>query len=218
MARNAALRGSLPGLWQILRRFWPYARRQRTILIGSFVALFAETFLRLLEPWPIKIVFDRVIVTKHHAHGWKVAHMNSLDAGSLLALCAGGLIAITALRALADYLNTVGFALAGNRVLTEVRNDLYRHLQCLSLAYHSDAKGGDLTLRVMADIGLLTDVVISAAMPLFGNFLVMLGMAGFLVWLNWKLGLVALATFPLFWISASRLTRVITEVSGRQRQ
>jgi len=218
MARNAALRGSLPGLWQILRRFWPYARRQRTILIGSFVALFAETFLRLLEPWPIKIVFDRVIVTKHHAHGWKVAHMNSLDAGSLLALCAGGLIAITALRALADYLNTVGFALAGNRVLTEVRNDLYRHLQCLSLAYHSDAKGGDLTLRVMADIGLLTDVVISAAMPLFGNFLVMLGMAGFMLWLNWKLGLVALATFPLFWISASRLTRVITEVSGRQRQ
>jgi ATP-binding cassette, subfamily B, bacterial len=218
MARDAAQRGSLPGLWQILRRFWPYARRQRAILAGSLVALFAKTFLQLLEPWPIKVVFDRIIVSKHHAHGWGIAHLNSLDAGSMLALCAGSLIAITALRAVADYLNSVGFALAGNRVLTEVRNDLYRHLQCLSLSYHNDAKGGDLTLRVMADIGVLTDVVITAAMPLFGSFLVVFGMAGFMLWLNWKLGLVALAAFPLFWFSASRLTRLITEVSRRQRQ
>jgi len=99
MARDAAQRGSLPGLWQILRRFWPYARRQRAILAGSLVALFAKTFLQLLEPWPIKVVFDRIIVSKHHAHGWGIAHLNSLDAGSMLALCAGSLIAITALRA-----------------------------------------------------------------------------------------------------------------------
>ncbi len=188
------------------------------MLAGSFVALLAESFLRLVEPWPLKFVFDRVIVSKHHSHGWHVARLHSLDAGTLLALCAVGLVLITGLRALADYLNTVGFALAGNRVLTAVRNDLYRHLQALSLSYHHEAKGGDLTLRVIADIGVLTDIVIGAAMPLFGNFLIMFGMAGFMLWLNWKLALLALAAFPLFWISVSRLTRLITEVSRRQRQ
>src|SRR5216684_929201 len=218
MARDAALRGSLPRLWQVLRRFWPYARRQRGILAGSFVAVFAEALLRLLEPWPIKVVFDHIIVSKHHAHGWRIAHLNSLDTGSMLALCAGGLIVITALRAIANYLNSVGFALAGNRVLTEDRNDLYRHLQCPSLSYYNDAKRGDLTLRIMADIGVLMDVVITAAMPLFASLLVMFGMAGFMLWLNWKLGLVALAAFPLFWISASRLTHLMTEVSRRQRE
>ncbi len=185
MARDAALRGSLPRLWQVLRRFWPYARRQRGILAGSFVAVFAEALLRLLEPWPIKVVFDHIIVSKHHAHGWRIAHLNSLDTGSMLALCAGGLIVITALRA---------------------------------IAYHNDAKGGDLTLRIMADIGVLMDVVITAAMPLFASLLVMFGMAGFMLWLNWKLGLVALVAFPLFWISASRLTHLMTEVSRRQRE
>src|SRR5260370_3732523 len=197
MARDAALRGSLCGLWQLLRRFWPYARRQRAILAGSFVALFAETFLRLLEPWPIKVVFDHIIVSKHHADGWRIAHLDSLDTGSMLALCAGGLITITALRAVADYLNSVGFALAGNRVLTEVRNDLYRHLQCLSLSYHNDAKGGDLTLRIMADIGVLTDVVITAGIPVFRGLLVQFGLVGLIVWVHWELGLGALAAVPL---------------------
>src|SRR6266851_720986 len=218
MARDAALRGSLPRPWQVLRRFWPYARRQRGILAGSFVAVFAEALLRLLEPWPIKVVFDHIIVSKHHAHGWRIAHLNSLDTGSMLALCAGGLIVITALRAIANYLNTVGFALAGNRVLTEVRNDLYRHLQCLSLSFHHQSKGGDLTLRVMADIGVLSDVTIGAVLPLLGNFLVMLGMAGLMLWLSWKLALIALVAFPLFWLSVTRLTRLMTDVSRSQRR
>src|SRR5260370_40980625 len=197
------------GVGQRWGRVWADGRRQRGILAGSFVGLFAETFLRLVEPWPIKVVFDHIIVSKHHAHGWRIAHLDSLDTGSMLALCAGGLIAITALRAVADYLNSVGFALAGNRVLTEVRNDLYRHLQCLSLSYHNDANGGDLTLRIMADIGVLTDVVITAAMPLFGGLLVMFGMAGVIVWVHWELGLGALAAVPLFWISAFPLPRLV---------
>src|SRR5260370_40733714 len=179
------------GVGQRWGRVWADGRRQRGILAGSFVGLFAETFLRLLEPWPIKVVFDHIIVSKHHAHGWRIAHLDSLDTGSMLALCAGGLIAITALRAVADYLNSVGFALAGNRVLIEVRNDLYRHLQCLSLSYHNDTKGGDLTLRIMADICVLTYVVLTAAMTLLGGLLLIFGMSCFLLWFHYKIGLVA---------------------------
>src|SRR6266852_966596 len=164
MARPQTIQESLPTLWQILRRFRPYVRKQKAVIGASFVALFAEIALRLVEPWPLKLVFDHVIVAKHHGHGLTIAAL--------------AVVTITGLRSLADYLNTVGFALAGNRVLTEVRNDLYRHLQCLSLSFHHQSKGGDLTLRVMADIGVLSDVTIGAVLPLLGNFLVMLGMAG----------------------------------------
>ena len=218
MARSQVLQESLPNLWHVLRRFWPYIRSHRAVVAASFAALLAETLLRLLEPWPLKFVFDRVIVSKHHSNGWHIARLNTLDAGTLLTLAAVSLVVITGLRALADYLNTVGFALVANRVLTDVRNDLYRHLQCLSLSYHNEAKGGDLTLRVMTDIGVLTDMTVSAAMPLLGSLLVMIGMAGFMLWLNWKLALIALTAFPLFWISVSRITRLMLEVSRRQRQ
>src|SRR6266481_1045832 len=217
MARPQTIQESLPTLWQILRRFRPYVRKQKAVIGASFVALFAEIALRLVEPWPLKLVFDHVIVAKHHGHGLKIAHLTALDANTTLTVAALAVVAITGLRSLADYLNTVGFALAGNRVLTEVRNDLYRHLQCLSLSFHNQSKGGDLTLRVMSDIGVLTDVTTGAALPLLGSFLLMLGMAGLMLWLSWKLALIALVAFPLFGISVSRLTRRITDLSRSQR-
>jgi ATP-binding cassette, subfamily B, bacterial len=217
MARPQTIQESLPTLWQILLRFRPYVRKQKAVIGASFVALFAEIALRLVEPWPLKLVFDHVIVAKHHGHGLKIAHLTALDANTTLTVAALAVVAITGLRSLADYLNTVGFALAGNRVLTEVRNDLYRHLQCLSLSFHNQSKGGDLTLRVMSDIGVLTDVTTGAALPLLGSFLLMLGMACLMLWLSWKLALIALVAFPLFGISVSRLTRRITDLSRSQR-
>lgn len=216
-ARPHTIKEPLPNLLQILRRFRPYMREQRKVIAASFAALGAQIGLQMLEPWPLKLAFDHVIVAKHHEHGLRIANLASFDAGATLSIAAVCVIAITGLRALADYLSTIGFAVAGNQILTKVRSDLYSHLQYLSLSFHNQSKSGDLTLRVMADIGLLTDVTLNAALPLLGNFLVMLGMAGLMLWLNARLALLALAAFPLFWISVRRLTRTMTDVSRRQR-
>ena len=66
----------------------------------------------------------------------------------LLTASALAVVAITGLRALAEYGSTVGFALVGNRVVTEIRGDLYAHVQRLSLSFHNRARSGDLLLRV----------------------------------------------------------------------
>ena len=58
--RPQKLQESLPSLWRIMRHFWPYIRKQRALILGSFLALFVEVVLRLLEPWPLKFVLDRV--------------------------------------------------------------------------------------------------------------------------------------------------------------
>src|SRR3989475_184311 len=60
MGRPLSLRDSLPGLGRLTRRFWPYVRRERPLIMVSLLALYAEIVLRLLEPWPLKWVLDRV--------------------------------------------------------------------------------------------------------------------------------------------------------------
>src|SRR5439155_1170721 len=66
MGRPLSLRDSLPGLGRLARRFWPYVRRERPLIMVSLLALYAEIGLRLLEPWPLKWVLDRVAgVTRH---------------------------------------------------------------------------------------------------------------------------------------------------------
>ncbi len=217
MSRPPSLAEAAPGLGHVLRRFWPYTKRQRPLLLGSLAALFVEVGLRALEPWPLKFVFDRVFpkASRHHAASHS---LDGLSAEALIALAALSIVAIVALRALAAYFNTVGFSLVGNRVLTEVRNDLYRHLHALSLSFHAKARGGDLIVRVISEIGMLKDVAVTALLPLAANVLIFVAMVALMFFLNWKLALIALATFPLFWLATTRLTRRIRDASRRQRK
>jgi ATP-binding cassette subfamily B protein len=188
------------------------------LVIGSLAALFASVALKLLEPWPLKWVFDHILKTRNVANRrFLDDFLATLDPVSILALAAGSVIVITALRALAEYGNTVGFALVGNRVLTEVRNDLYRQLQRLSLSFHTKARGGDLTVRVVGDVNMLKDVAATAMLPLAANVLILIGMAGLMLWLEWRLALLALLTLPLYWLTTTQLTRRIREASRKQR-
>src|SRR5881296_484750 len=217
MGQPLTLRAALPGLGRLVRRLWPYVRRERPLIVVSLLALYAEIGLRLLEPWPLKVVLDHVVGAGHHGR-WVDRVLAALDPGTLLALAAVAVVAFAGLRALAAYYNTVGLALAGNRVLTAVRNELYAQLQRLSLSFHTRARTGDLIVRVTGDVGFLQDVVVTAFLPLLASGLTFVGMAGVMLWLNAPLALLAFATAPLFLLSTVRLSRRIRDNARRQRQ
>src|SRR5262245_47175113 len=209
---------SLPGLRRFLRHLGPSLRKQRLLLAGSLLAVVAEVGFRVLEPWPLKVIFDRLFRGQHHAHLLDLPALDGLDPATLITLAAVAIVLLMGLRALAAYGNTIGFALASNRVLTELRGDLYRHLQRLSLSYHVRARGGDLTLRVMSDINMLKDVAVTALMPLLVEVSVLAVMIGVMVWMNWKLALVALATLPVVGFWTARLGRRIQQTAREQRK
>jgi ATP-binding cassette, subfamily B, bacterial len=187
-------------------------------MAGALLALFTGTFLRLMEPWPLKFVVDRLLSADQTGRLSSIRGIDNLNPFLLLSLAAIALIAITAFRALADYDCTIGFSLIGNRVLTQVRNDLYRHLQCLSLSFHTKARSGDLLVRVVGDVNMLRDVMVTAALPLLANLLILIGMVAFMFWLHWKLAMVVFITIPLFWLSTMRVSRGIQESASKQRQ
>ena len=216
--RVPPLRESVVGLWRLLRRFGIYIRQQRGLIALSILALIAETVLRLIEPWPLKLIFDRIIAGRHHHSPWRIDIFNRFTGDALLLAAVIALVAFTALRALFEYLNSIGFATAGNRVLSAARYDLYRHLQCLSLSFHGEARGGDLTLRVMSDLGVLTDATTTAAVPLLRGMLIMCATLAFMIWMNATLGLIALAAVPLFWGASVMRARRIVDALRRQRQ
>jgi ABC-type multidrug transport system, ATPase and permease components len=218
MGQPKNLKQALPIFRRMWRHFWPYLRNERPMILFSMLALFAEIAFRLLEPWPLKFVFDRVIQVKHHSHLAHIRLMDGMSSTKLLLILAIALVVFTALRAMADYFNTISSAIIGNRVLTKVRFALYRHLQCLSLSFHNKARGGDLTVRVTSDISMLKDVVVTALLPLVASALIMVAMVALMFWLQWKLTLLALLPIPLLWLSTIRLSRRIHEAAISQRQ
>ncbi len=211
MARPTDLRTTLPGLRRVLLRFRGYARPERPLLLAGSAAVVFEVVLRLLEPWPLKFVFDAALDDAR-------AVPFGLSPQQLLISCAVATLVLVTLRALAGYSSSVGFALAGNRVLTRVRADLYRHVQTLGLSFDAGKRTGDLVTRMVSDVGILKEVVVTALLPLATSGLVLVGMLVMMVWLDPLLALVALVPLPLVALFTLRRSKHIQTVGRVQRQ
>ncbi len=217
MARPKKVNDTFSRLWQVLRHFTPELRKEKSLIAGSVVALFASVTLRLLEPWPLMIVLDHILEPEGSDRA-VFPSLGKVDPTTLLTFCAVSFVIVVALRAISDYYRTVGFALIGNRVMGRIRGQLYRHLQALSLSFHNKARSGDLLVRVIGDIKLMRDVVVTALLPLVGSVLLLLGMVGVMFYFNWRLTLLALLVVPLFALSTVRLGRRIHAAARKQRQ
>ena len=218
MARPRSFRESLPGLMRFARVFAPYMRSQWPLILGSLLALVAGTLMRILEPWPLKFVIDRVTGHEMGRGRVSVPALEALDPTTLVTVAAVGLVVFAGLRAGASFASSVGFALAGNRTLTAIRSALFRHLQTLSLNFHTRARAGDLVVRMIGDIGMVQDVTVTAVLPLLGNLLILIGMFGVMLWLDPLLALLALATLPLLALATWRRGRRIHEAARRTRK
>ncbi|MBA3747783.1 MAG: ABC transporter ATP-binding protein [Solirubrobacterales bacterium] len=196
MSSSRSLRAAFATFLAFKRRFGPQVRAHRKLMISGAVLIVADVFLRLLEPWPLKFVFDNVLGTSASA-GTGPKWLDDLSDTALLIGCAAAVVIFAALRALAAYLSTISLALAGSRILTEVRADLYRHVQRLSLRFHTGARTGDLITRLTGDVGRLQEVAVTAALPLVANTMTLVAMIGVMFFINVKLALVAALALPL---------------------
>lgn len=216
MGRPQNLKTSLPGLIKTIKYLSPYTRKHMKLVLGSFLALFATVGFKALEPWPLQLVIDYVIMPKGGAATVVPAWL--ADPASIVLLAALSLLLVMSGRAYAAFKHKIGFALVGNKVLTEVRGALYQHLQSLSLNFHNQARGGDLVIRVISDIGMLKDMAVTALMPLIASVLMLVMMSALMLWMNWQLALIVLATLPLYWLPTLNLSKKIQKVSRDQRK
>ena len=219
MAKRKSFTASLSGLRRIMRQFWPHIRPQGRLLIGSFLALMAETAMRLLEPWPLKLIFDRVILPSgFNVHSHTIEALAGFSPLVVLSLLAVAMVVVSVGRGAAAYYSTVGMAVAATHVMSNIRGDLYAHIQRLSMSFHSRAKSGDLITRVTYDVERLREVTVVAALPLVAHFLTLFGMVGVMFWMNRELALIAIAILPLFALTTTTMSRKIHKVARNQRK
>lgn len=223
-SRKEGLADSLPGLRRVLARMRPYLRPSRGLVAGGSAALVAAVLTKLAEPWPLKFVIDNIVQVGVGPDGTAqrppigIAMLDGLTTPELLLVCAAAVVVVIGLRALFEYLATICFAIAGSRVLTAVRDDLFRHMQALPLSFHSRARTGDLTMRLISDVGMLKETAVTAALPLAVNSLILVGMLAIMLAMNWQLTMIALAPLPLLWVLSLSYGKRIQTVSRKQRK
>src|ERR1051325_10006688 len=185
----------------------------------AFIAVIGESATDLLEPWPLKVVFDYVFGSKHMPD-WLASIVNLIgtDKLSILNFAAIAVILIALFGALSSYGEKYLTTSVGQWVMHDLRSVLYSHIQKLSLAYHDQKRTGDLISRVTSDIDAVQNLISNVLLGMLVNVLTLLGMLGVMFYLNWQFTLIAMVVAPgLFWV-AYHYTRRIKEASRDVRR
>ena len=207
------------------------SRRQRFKLIDllrphwkslslAFVAVLGVTLTDLLEPWPLKLVFDYLLKSKPLPEWLNpiASTFGTNDKVSLLNFAAIALVVVALLSALSSYSEKYLTSSVGQWVMHDLRRTLYSHIQRLSLSYHDEKSTGDLISRVTSDIEAIQNLVSSALLGTLINSLTLIGMLGVMLYLSWKFTLVALCVAPVLFLVAYTFTRRIKKASRAVRK
>ena len=176
-------------------------------MIIATLALVTKVLSRLIAPWPLKLIFDFVLVPDAHSAQLDWPVLRDMGTNMLLAVLAIAIIATALFRAMSAYISLVGLSVAASRIIAEIRADLYSHIQRLSLSFHHSAKSGDLITRITSDVNTLRSATVDATLPLIVDTLTLFSMVGVMFWIDWELALSSLAVFPLFIISSFKMTK-----------
>jgi ATP-binding cassette subfamily B protein len=204
------------GLRRTMRCVRPHLRGHRFLMSCGFVALTAGVLFRLLEPWPVKVVIDAV----SRSLGATIAKpgLNMPATAETLLLCAGAIVAISILRAIANYWTAVSFALVGSKVAADLRARTFRHVQGLSMRHHTRASSGDTVQRLVADVSRLQEVAVTAGLPLLGNMVTLLAMTLVMLWIDPLLALVVVLAGGVFALLSHKTSGSISKAAGRSRK
>jgi ATP-binding cassette subfamily B multidrug efflux pump len=182
--------------WPVVRRMSVYLRPYRGRLALAFVLMVIDTGLTLLTPYLIKLAIDNAITTRNLPL--------LLEICGLMALSYLGLFAVNAGQ---SYL--LGWV--GQRALTEIRSDLFRHLHRLSLSYYDTHIVGVVVSRVINDVETISDLLTQGLIQLLGDLFILVGIVFVMLSLNTRLALLTFVVLP----AMALMTQVFTTQARR---
>ena len=187
---------------RLLRLLRPY----RGHMAVAIAAMLVQGAADLLEPWPLKIIFDHVIGTKRMP-GWLAARPALAgDRLVLLDAAAAAVVVIAILGAVASFAQKYVSTWVGQRVMHDIRGMLYHRVQRLSLAFHERQQTGDMVVRLTSDIDAVQEFVSSMFLGMILDVLTLGGMLAVMLYLDWRFTLIAASVAPVLFVVVYRLT------------
>ena len=170
---------------RIVAAFRPY--RRRVVLVGLLIMVTAG--LGVVNPVLIRVVFDAALFPKSGGP--------DLD---LLWLLGGVMAGITVITGGLGIVQTYLTSMVGQRVMRDLRDTLYRHLQSLSLGFFTGTRTGEIQSRVTNDVGGVQRVVTNTVSDVLSNCVILISTLIAMLVLSWELTIVAVGTAPFFFL------------------
>jgi ATP-binding cassette subfamily B protein len=181
---------------RLMRRLIAYLRPYWRQVALALVAITFGAGAALAQPYLMKVAIDQYI---------EPGHLEGLGRLALL------YVAVLVVAFAAEYVQTWTMQLTGQRIMFDIRMEMYRHLQRLDVRYYDRNPVGRLMTRVTSDVDVLNDLFTSGVVTIFGDVFTLVGIMSVMLWMNWRLALVAFAVLPLIAIVTQWFRRHVRE-------
>jgi len=182
------------GHWEELTRLAAYARRHRALLALTLLLSLLLAVIDVPVPFVLKRLIDAVL--RHGAMPSFMGHR--MPAARFLLGIFEALAGLALVKGLLVYYQRIVSETIGQRMVFEMRLDLYRHLQSLSMRWFREARTGKLMLRLMGDINAVMDMITDGYMRALMDSVTVIAVAVSIFLLNWRLAFIVLLAMPIY--------------------
>jgi ATP-binding cassette, subfamily B, multidrug efflux pump len=202
---------------RLMRRLLTYLRPYRRVVFFALIAIFFYGLLQAVPPYLMKVEIDRYLdPTRRQPIPGFLAHFLSLDPREgILQIAFSIFLPVVLLTFVLQFVQTFAMQLVGQKVMYDLRKQVFEHLQHLQMSYFDRNPVGRMVTRVTTDIDVLNDMFASGVVAVFGDFFTLVSIMVVMLKLDWRLALLTFAVLPLI-IAVTALFRKAVRESYRR--
>jgi len=167
---------------RLMRRLLTYLKPYRGSVVIALLVIIGHSVLQLAQPYLMKLAIDQYIAAGD------MAGLNRIALVFLFVLISAFVL---------EYVRTYTLQLTGQRIMFDLRMEIYSHLQRLDMRFYDRNPVGRLMTRVTTDVDVLNDMFASGIVTVFGDIFMLVGIMTVLVSMDWRLALIAFSVLPL---------------------
>jgi len=187
---------------RLMRRLITYLRPYKKFVAFALLLILCESVLEIAFPWITKIAIDQYIAAA------------DLPGLTFIAVVFVGLLVLKFVFAT---LQTYTLQNTGQKIMYDMRMQVFQHLQGLSPSFYDRNPVGRLITRVITDVDVLNELFSAGLVSIFGDIFTLLGITVAILVLNWQLGLVTLSVVPLIAIATEVFRQQVRDSYRRVR-
>ena len=190
---------------RLMRRLLTYLRPYKWHVVVALAAIILKSGLDVLGPFLTKIAIDKYLAKSPDSHSWIGDRLSSAPLTGIAQI--GGLyVGILVFTFTLEFIQTYLMQWTGQKVMFDLRRQIFRHLQHIHVAFFDKHPVGRLVTRVTTDVDALNEMFTAGVVSIFEDVFVLAGIIAIMMKMNWKLALITFAVLPLI-VYATKIFR-----------
>ena len=201
---------------RIMRRLMKYLGPYTLQVALAMAAIILKACADVLGPYLTKTAIDKYLSSRAGGHSFLDRFLSPQPLVGIAQL-SGLFLSVLLLGFLFEFTQTYLMQWTGQKVMFDLRRQLYRHLQRMDIAFFDKNPVGRLVTRVTTDVDALNDMFTSGVVSIVEDVFVLAGILGVMLWMSWRLALIAFLVLPIIVIATQIFRKSVRDSYRRIR-